>query len=484
MESILQDGEGKNSQAADLFMALMRSSPIGIYIVQDGRFVAIGQQFADFVGYTREELLGTESLNYVYEEDLNMVRANAIQALKTGSVKPYAYRVKTKSGEIKWVLETIISIQHQGKQAAMGNFMDITERRQAREEMRLANEKLSALVERFETQNRLNNMLSEMRDLLQSCSNVKETGLIVSSSVKKIFPSTQGALYLMSESRSDLESVARWGDFPEDVDDNVFAPADCWGLRRGRAHIVTNAADDPVCPHVRQVPPGGYMCLPLTARGNVIGLLHLKTAGATPAENTQSLSSIKDIAINLSEQLSLAISNVKLTESLSRQSIQDPLSGLFNRRYMEESLLREIARAKRKQAQVGIVMADLDHFKQFNDTYGHAAGDMLISQVGRVFKQGIRASDIACRFGGEEFVLILIESSLEDTQRRADEIREAVKKIEIVFQGQFLSSVTVSMGIATYPQNASAIDDLLRIADTALYKAKQTGRDKVVIAGI
>ena len=224
------------------------------------------------------------------------------------------------------------------------------------------------------------------------------------------------------------------------------------------------------------------MCLPLTARGNLIGLLHLRKASLTTEQATQSLSSMSGMAIIFSEQLSLAISNVKLTESLSRQSVQDPLSGLFNRRYMEESLGREIARAKRMQTQIGVVMADLDHLKVFNDTYGHTAGDLVIAQVGQVLKQKIRGSDIACRYGGEEFVIILPESSPEDTYKRADELREEMKRMELISQGQLLSSVTISMGIATYPKDGATADDLLRAADAALYKAKETGRDKVVTA--
>jgi diguanylate cyclase (GGDEF)-like protein len=162
------------------------------------------------------------------------------------------------------------------------------------------------------------------------------------------------------------------------------------------------------------------------------------------------------------------------------QSIQDPQSGLYNRRFMEESLQREILRAARKQAQIGIIMADLDHFKKFNDVYGHAAGDKIISQMGKLLKDKFRGSDIACRYGGEEFLVILPESSLEDTVKRADRLREEIKKMELVFQGQILGAITISMGVASYPVNGTRMEELLRVSDTALYKAKQEGRDKVV----
>jgi diguanylate cyclase (GGDEF)-like protein len=126
-------------------------------------------------------------------------------------------------------------------------------------------------------------------------------------------------------------------------------------------------------------------------------------------------------------------------------------------------------------------MADLDYFKKFNDTYGHAAGDMCISLVGTLLKQRVRVSDIACRYGGEEFVLIFPDSSAEDTYKRADILRQEIKKMNLMFQGQFIGPITISMGVAAYPAHGINLDDLLRAADTALYKAKQEGRDRVVI---
>jgi diguanylate cyclase (GGDEF)-like protein len=216
------------------------------------------------------------------------------------------------------------------------------------------------------------------------------------------------------------------------------------------------------------------------AKGDILGLLHLKNAfnggNSRPAE----IADLRQMAVTLSEYLSLSIANVKLSESLSRQSIQDPQSGLYNRHFMEESLQREITRASRKVTPIGIIMGDLDHFKKFNDVYGHAAGDKIIAEIGKLFKAKFRGSDIACRYGGEEFLIILPETSLEDTFKRANGLREEIKKLEMVFQGQILGAITMSLGVAAYPEKGTRMEDLLRIADTALYKAKQEGRDRVV----
>jgi diguanylate cyclase (GGDEF)-like protein/PAS domain S-box-containing protein len=473
----------EREQAKELFEAITQSSPIGIYVVQDGKFHHINRQFERIIGYNMDELLSTESLSYIHPEDRELVRTNAISALKSGVCQPYEYRIVTKSGQIKWILETVTSIWSQGKRATLGNFMDITESKRMQEETRQANASLTKMVKNLEEQRRQSVILTEMRDMLQACSKMEETAPIIMGYMKKIFPRSQGALFLLSNSRSDLESIVTWGGFPKDADDNIFTPDACWGLRRGRAHVVENVDIEPICPHLKHTPTSPYVCLPLMAKGDILGLLHLMNDfnGKDSVQN-QMLGDLKETAIVLSEYLSLSLANVKLSENLSMQSIHDPQSGLYNRRFMEESLQREILRAARKQTQIGIIMADLDHFKKFNDVYGHAAGDKIISQLGKLLREKFRASDIACRYGGEEFLVILPESSKEDTAKRADALREEVKKMELVFQGQILGAITISMGIAAYPVNGNRAEELLRVADTALYRAKQEGRDRVVSA--
>ena len=479
--SILIHNTADHEQEKELFSALTQSSPIGIFIVQNTKFIYVNREFEKIIGYNINELISTETFNYIHPDDRDIVGTYAVKALKNGLCQPYEYRAISKSGQVKWILETIISIRYQGKRAALGNFMDITEIKRLEEETQRTNEKLTLMVKKLEEQERQNAILTEMRDMLQACSKMEETAPIIMGFMKKLFPASQGALFLLSNSRSDLESIVTWGDFPISSDNNVFPPDACWGLRRGRAHVVDDVNIGPICPHLNHTLSAPYVCLPLMAKGDILGLLHLKNAfNLDDSGQNPEKADLRKMAVTLSEYLSLSIANVKLSECLSRQSIQDPQSGLYNRRFMEESLQREILRAARKQTQIGIIMGDLDHFKKFNDVYGHAAGDKIIVQIGKLFKERFRGSDIACRYGGEEFLIILPETSREDTFKRADALREDIKKMEMVFQGQILGTITMSMGIASYPEKGARIEDLLRVADTALYKAKQEGRDKVV----
>jgi len=169
---------------------------------------------------------------------------------------------------------------------------------------------------------------------------------------------------------------------------------------------------------------------------------------------------------------------------LRNQSIRDPLTGLFNRRYMEETLERELRRAERTQRPLCVAMLDLDHFKEFNDTFGHEAGDVLLSELGRFLRTAIRSGDVACRYGGEEFFLIMPELAAQDVERRFDQIRDAVKRLHVTYRGQSIPGVTVSAGVATFPEHGAAGDELIRIADAALYRAKGAGRDRLVLGTV
>jgi diguanylate cyclase (GGDEF)-like protein len=348
------------------------------------------------------------------------------------------------------------------------------------EEAKQSQETLSTMNKRLEERNRQNSIMSEMRELLQSCSTIQEMPPIVTASITRLFPDADGALFLMNSPRTDLQSVARWGDSHEEADESFFEPDACWGLRRGRIHEVEDVKIGPICPHLKHPPFAPYMCLPLIAKGDILGLLHLRTKPSTSGQDRRNaIADLKETVVIFAEYLSLSIANVRLWERLTDQSIRDPLTGLFNRRHMEETIQREILRAARNQTKIGIIMADIDHFKKFNDTHGHKAGDELLAKLADFFKFEIRGSDIACRYGGEEFILILPGSSAEGTYKRAEYLREEVKNMKVHFHDQLLPPITLSIGIATYPDHGTELNELIQAADMALYEAKEQGRDRV-----
>jgi diguanylate cyclase (GGDEF)-like protein len=238
----------------------------------------------------------------------------------------------------------------------------------------------------------------------------------------------------------------------------------------------------PICPHLKKSSSTTYICLPLIGKGEIIGLLHLGTKRPVQEDDKQAnIFELKEIAVMFAEYFSLSIANIKLSEKLTSQSVRDPLTRLYNRRYMDEIIQHEILRAARQQTGIGVVMIDIDHFKQINDTYGHEAGDEFLTRLADFFRLQIRRSDFIFRYGGEEFVLVLPESSVEDTYKYAESLRKEIKNMKINFRDQQLPSITLSFGISAYPDLGLDTIELIRIADKALYKAKEAGRDRVVI---
>ncbi len=369
-----------------------------------------------------------------------------------------------------------------GRWNAVAIIRDITARYKAEEELRRAAEALSGTVKILEEQHRRNIDLGELRGLLQASSSTSEIGPVIVRSMMKLFPGSAGALFLLRPPRTDLESVARWGDFPEHEEDNVFAPGDCWALRRGAVYMVDETGGL-LCSHVKHPPAAGYVCLPLTAKGDVLGLLHIRTrAEEEPGKVIRMDRLWKDVSAALSEMLSLAVSNIRLRETLSNQSMRDPLTGLFNRRYLEDDFQREILRAARNQEPIGVVMIDIDHFKLFNDLQGHAAGDRVLVALAGFLQSRMRGADIVCRYGGEEFTLILPECDLENAQRRASQLVVDARQITVQDGERAIGRITLSIGVAAYPEHGTNPAALLAVADAALYQAKQAGRDRVVSA--
>jgi len=300
----------------------------------------------------------------------------------------------------------------------------------------------------------------------------------------QLFQDTTGKLYLIHSPGDYLEHVSTWGE--ASPNEGTFPFRDCWALRRAQPHWVRDAHGEPLCAHVtpasKSVLP--YLCVPLIAQGKMLGLLHVQRLKIEfrSSENAGSMESGLNLAATVAEEVALALANLNLRETLQEQSIRDPLTGLHNRRYLEDSLVRELARAKRKTQPLSIILLDIDHFKRINDTFGHGAGDMVLRRLGLVLQAYVRESDIACRVGGEEFSLLLPEGPLQIATQRAEDIRKAVNELTLKHEDQDLGTVTVSLGVATFPDHGTTADALIRAADQVLYDAKHKGRNRVVSA--
>lgn len=327
---------------------------------------------------------------------------------------------------------------------------------------------------------RIGNDTEELRHyagMLQSCRGVDEAMQITQQSFANLMPDLGGAVYLHRASQNLTEARMRWGELAADSAP-VLHPDDCWALRRGQLYAVPDLHRASKCAHV-EAPAGrdpvSTLCLPLAAQGETLGFLYITGSGQGAIE-------AEGVAVSAAEQLSLALCNLRLQESLRIQSIRDPLTSLYNRRYLEESLEREVVRCGRRNLPLAVMMLDIDHFKRFNDAHGHDGGDALLVQFAAMLQSMCRGEDIACRFGGEEFTLILPETAAATAAARAEQIRAAAEGLRVAHQKSQLSPVTVSIGVAMFPRDGGTGAELLRTADVALYRAKHEGRNRVAAA--
>jgi diguanylate cyclase (GGDEF)-like protein/PAS domain S-box-containing protein len=355
---------------------------------------------------------------------------------------------------------------------------DISEEVRASKAEREHTEALSHMVQEMEIQNDQMTLLNEMAGFLECCATTKEACSVVDQFARRFFPKAlSGALYTFRASRNLVEQALCWGD--SEGLHPVFTPQTCWALRRGQPHWSHNR-NGVACEHLADMPAGEYLCLPMVGQGETLGILQLRFPA--PSEKSDPQISRQRLAAAVAAQVALSFASLQSREKLRDQSIRDPLTGLFNRRFAEESLERELIRAKRKSQPLSILFMDIDHFKRFNDTFGHDAGDMVLQAVADLLRKFFRSDDVACRWGGEEFAVILPDSPAQHAALRADALRGEVKSLALRYRGVALAPVTISAGIAAFPEHASTDGDLFKIADQCLYEAKSAGRDCVTVA--
>jgi len=305
----------------------------------------------------------------------------------------------------------------------------------------------------------------QMMLMVQSIASRAELSKTLGTHLAQLLPGFSGSIHLFDPTRDIAEQVGAWGEVAAGTED--LSVSDCWGLRLGKAYG-SNDGSHIGCAHV--APGTRGWCLPLLADGDAIGVLHVRANAGSPMTDA-----LRDQASRLGEGLAVTLANMRLRETLKNQSIRDALTGIFNRRYMEESLKRELKRAGRRRYPLTVMMIDLDHFKRLNDTFGHAVGDEVLSAFAQFLSGRCRADDIVCRYGGEEFVAIFPEMSAADAIVKGAALRQAWA--QVTTHGR--ASTTFSAGFATFPDDASTLEALLGTADAALYTAKSSGRDRM-----
>ncbi len=315
-------------------------------------------------------------------------------------------------------------------------------------------------------------LILQMMHRLQACQTQDELADVVARFAPQIFPNLAGHLYVLNENRTLLTAVGTWLDPHHSA--ASFPSSACWGLRRGRPHLSNRGHSDIACQHLDESDVAG-LCVPLTAQGDTIGLLYLEERSeALPAVETSRL-----YLELIAENIGLAVANLQLREKLTHLAVRDALTGLFNRRCLDEALNRQARDAA--SSQLVCLMVDIDHFKRFNDEFGHDAGDVVMQYVAQIMRDAVAEAGSVYRFGGEEFTVLLPGMSEATGFEVAEQLRTRIGTAPLSHRGRILGSVSASIGIATSP-SGGPVPTLLTRADAALLNAKAGGRNMTVSA--
>jgi diguanylate cyclase (GGDEF)-like protein/PAS domain S-box-containing protein len=495
----------KSDQAgAARFQTLAEAIPQVVWIADArGHTTYINKRWYEMTGTREGDGLGSGWMESVHPDDRIPCQQKWETCVRSGETFEIEYRLHHATHGYRWYLDRAVPLRDEKGviQQWFGTCTDIEEQKhyqqvledqikQRTEELAETNTRLQQeMLEKDLTRRTLDTqneqmmqslkersqratLLAKMGELLQSCQTRDEIFTAALGFAPKIFPSRRGAVGLFNSQHNLVEVAGQWHDCQVPL--TVFEPESCWALRTGHPHLVLGGDNTARCRHAAEV-QSTYLCVPILAQGEALGILHLQATDQDPHIAEAEMSFMTTFAA----QVGLSVANIRLREALRAQSTKDPLTGLYNRRYLQEMLEREVRRAIRSEQALGILMLDLDHFKNFNDTYGHEAGDAVLREAAAFLVRSVRAEDFVCRYGGEEFVVVLPTADLRAAESRAERIRSKLRELVVTHNGRSLGLITASIGVAALPNHGTNEKELLQAADAALYRAKREGRDRV-----
>jgi diguanylate cyclase (GGDEF)-like protein/PAS domain S-box-containing protein len=476
---------GRELQQRTIYLnSLIENSPFGIAVLDHaGKVDLCNLAFRRLFGYERSLVIGKklDSLISCNQPDDLLELSPRVYAGQ--SVEGSTRRARNDGTLVDVEVHAVPLIIDGSVRGAYALYNDISDAIKAAHEKEEQANILKRSLTELQSRTSEMTLLIELSDMLQCCASLEEAYSVITQFGKKLFsPESSGSLSVFKSSRNLLESAGAWGAAPSPL--ATFPPDACWALRRGKPHWSTGSSAELACDHLKNyLGANDGLCVPMVAQGETIGVLQLQiaTTSESKSSNENNQVVLQRIASSAAGQIALSIASLRLREALKDQSIRDPLTGLYNRRFMQESLERELLRARRTNRPFTVMFIDIDHFKRFNDSYGHDAGDLVLQVFAKALTNFFRGGDIICRYGGEEFALVLPDSSLKDAERRGNDLRAEIKKLSITHRNTVLDPITFSVGLAAFPEHGTTAEELFRVADKCLYDSKTQGRDRITV---
>ena len=497
----LEDSNAKLHDSERNLRSVFNNSIEGIFLCDpDGRFYSANPSCQAMLGLKETDLPLETGLNF--QEDVladGSLWEKLIKLLQQErAVKSFELQIKQKNGGLIWCILNARAIQDPKTDDIIrieGFLTDINDLKIAEKAQRAIQEELENRVEErtaeltgwvthLKLQDIQNRLVHEMADMLQTCRTTNETFPVIGQYLQTLFPGDDCSLYLFDEDQHLLDRRVPVRKNDESM--VSILPEDCWAIRLGKPYQYNSNNSHLLCDHITSA-PSGYLCIPLLAHGITTGMLHLDLKKFEQEQTSTAEKETFDrklkLCIRLTEHLSLALANLKMREELEQLSLKDSLTGLSNRRHMDDILHRQLLLQKRHGMSFSLLMLDVDHFKIVNDTYGHDTGDTVLKTLANYLKNESRKDDLCCRYGGEEFLLILAGIDPVHAKKRADRLLTGIASELKVATEEKQLNITVSIGVASCPEQGNSINELLKAADSALYKAKKNGRNRVELAG-
>lgn len=493
-----RESSSQQAEASRVRARVMRSSEAAVGMNESGRIVQVNGRVETLFGYQTEELVGqpiqflipdrvepSEIVASASSENQAAAAQGAGQpSSQSRESRPQLYGVR-KDGSAFPVSMTVRSVVTDQGRVVWATVRDTSN--QVRESDGQPNRQEadhSVPSAELEMRRRTSVQVQELTDLLQRCASMEEVQRVMERSMPRIFPGSTGQIGLMNASKT-VESVSRWG--ASSSTEATYPGEQCWAVRRGQIHAMSEGGGAPFCAHVRRGRGQGHasLCVPMIVRGEVMGVLHVSgpsgRSSDTPMNGSVSAMT-QEFAVAVAGVIGMTLSSVRGRQGAPGSAVRDTLTNAYSRQYLEEMLESELRRAGRKQRRLGAIVVDVDHFKKFNETYGQETGDAFLKELANTLRARIRREDIVCRYGGEEFVLILPEASVEATRQCAEQVREDARSVRVQAQGRTTEAVSVSVGVAVYPDHGVTPENLLSAAQNALTQAKNQGRNRVAVA--
>ncbi len=494
----ISEGEASELRFAHAF----NRAAVGIAMTDaGGGWLWANARLCEISGYPLEQLRTLDVLALTHPEDRE-AEAERRRRLLAGEIDDYAMeqRQVARSGAVIWV-NLFVRRLDAGPMAPLRVILvveDISERHHNEARLlaltsnleRQVSERTSQLhlsMRNWKQRNIELTLLARMGAALQAAETLTAASHLIARYLPEIFGEYGGALYLRMAATEPLSLQCQWGGYS--AAQQQLAEDDCWALQLRCEHRIEDPADPLPCAHLiahRDHHSGDrpsllehHSCMPIIAEGVLLGMIYLQWPGVAGGEIA---APDKLLLATTAEQVGLAIRNLDLRDLLQRQAIRDPLTGLYNRRFLDDYLQRRMAESQRSGRGLSVLVFDLDHFKHFNDRLGHDCGDHVLCAFAAMLQKRVRADEAAFRVGGEEFVVVLNSDRLDDVRGCGERVRSGTETLQLGFRGQPLPTLTVSGGAASYPAQGDSISALIRAADQALYRAKHSGRNCIVIS--